>query len=181
MKYLGVTISSNLTWSEHIKSTCKKAKQQLGFIHHHLSQSPPNVRHRIYRATVLPKLEYYWAVWDPHYVSDIDALESVQKFGGRVITRQCMALRLSYSLLHPKLATSLSTQKAAETQCVKYRKQSFNHSFKQFFTTSSPFPPSSSLSDPLHTICQDIFSLEFLFYFCNSDLECPSQCCCREF
>ena len=88
VKYLGVTISSNLTWSEHIKSTCKKAKQRLGFIHRHLSQSPPNVRHRIYRATVLPKLEYCCAVWDPHYVSDIDALESVQKFAGRVITRQ---------------------------------------------------------------------------------------------
>ena len=38
MKYLGVTISSNLTWSEHI-STCKKAKQPLGFIHRYLGQS----------------------------------------------------------------------------------------------------------------------------------------------
>ena len=88
VKYLGVAISSNLTWSEHIKSTCKKAKQWLGFIHRHLSQSPPNVRDRIYCAIVLPKLEYCCAVWDPHYVSDIDALESVQKFAGRVITRQ---------------------------------------------------------------------------------------------
>ena len=88
VKYLGVTNSSNLTWSEHIKSTCKKAKKQLGFIHHYLSQSPPNVRHQIYRATVLPKLEYCCAVWDPHYVSDIDALENLQKFAGCVITRQ---------------------------------------------------------------------------------------------
>ena len=88
VKYLGVTISSNLTWSEHIKSTRKKAKQRLGFIHRYLSQSPPNVRHQIYHATVLPKLEYCCAVWDPHYVSDIDALENVQKFAGRVITRQ---------------------------------------------------------------------------------------------
>ena len=85
VKYLGVTISSNLTWSEHIKSTCKKAKQWLGFIHRYLGQSPPNVRHQIYRATVLPKLEYCCAVWDPHYATDIDALESVQKFAGRVI------------------------------------------------------------------------------------------------
>ena len=117
VKYLGVTISSNLTWSEHIKSTRKKAKQRLGFIHRYLSQSPPNVRHQIYHATVLPKLEYCCAVWDPHYVSDIDALENVQKFAGRVITRQWHS---DYHTLCStlKLATSLNTQKAAETQSV---------------------------------------------------------------
>ena len=160
VKYLGVTISSNLTWSEHIKSTCKKAKQRLGFIHYHLSQSPPNVCHWIYRATVLPKLEYCCAVWDPHYVLDIDALESVQKFAGRVITRQW------HSDYHTLCSTlnwqPLSVRRKLQKLSVLYRKQSLNHSIKQFFTTSYPFPPSSSLSDPLQTICQDI-SLEFLF------------------
>ena len=31
VKYLGVNISSNLTWSEHIKSTCKEGQAMAGF------------------------------------------------------------------------------------------------------------------------------------------------------
>ena len=38
-KYLGVTISSDLSWKEHVTMTCKKAKQQLGLIH--VPTTPP--------------------------------------------------------------------------------------------------------------------------------------------
>ena len=91
VKYLGVTISSNLSWSEHIASTCKKAKRQLGFIHRRFCQSPPQVRGKLYRATVLPKLEYCSAVWDPHKLTDIAKLEDVQKFAARITTRMWKA------------------------------------------------------------------------------------------
>ena len=35
LKFLGVVITDNLTWSSHIESTCLKAKKQLGLIHQH--------------------------------------------------------------------------------------------------------------------------------------------------
>ena len=80
-KCLGVTISANLimTWSEHISQTCKSAKRTLGLIRRKLHLAPPNVHQKIYKSTVLPKLEYCSAVWDPHHAKDKDALESVQK------------------------------------------------------------------------------------------------------
>jgi len=42
----------------------------------------------IYRSTILPKLDYCCAVWDPHHSNDIAALDRVQQFVGRVITHQ---------------------------------------------------------------------------------------------
>ena len=33
LKYLGVTITSDLSWSTHINSTCTKARKQLGFLY----------------------------------------------------------------------------------------------------------------------------------------------------
>ena len=65
VKYLGVTISANLSWSEHIRLTCKSAKCSLGLIRHQFNHAPPTVHHKIYMSVILPKLEYCTAVWDP--------------------------------------------------------------------------------------------------------------------
>ena len=58
VKYLGVTISHNLTWSEHIRLTCKSAKRNVGLIHHQFNHAPPSVHHKIHKSVILPKLEY---------------------------------------------------------------------------------------------------------------------------
>ena len=88
VKYLGVSISSDLSWSGHIGKLCKKAKQHLGLIHRRFHQAPSHVRAKLYRSAVLPNLECCGAVWDPHHQCDIQALENVQKFASRVTTRQ---------------------------------------------------------------------------------------------
>ena len=75
VKYLGVVISSNLSWSSHIKMTAKKAKQQLSFINRRFWHSPPAIRAQLCHTAVLPRIEYCGALWDPHCQSDVQALE----------------------------------------------------------------------------------------------------------
>ena len=87
VKYLGVTLSSRLTWSDHINSTCKAAKRQIGLIHRQFHQAPPEVRLKVINSIILPKLEYCAAVWDPHLKKDIANLDNVQKFAGITVTR----------------------------------------------------------------------------------------------
>ena len=82
------TLTADLSWSCHINKICKKAKRHLGLIHRRFHQAPPQVRAKLYRSAVLPQLDYCSAVWDPHHQSDIQTIESVQKFAGRVATRQ---------------------------------------------------------------------------------------------
>ena len=86
VKYLGVLISSNLTWSDHIRSVCKSAKRQLCMMHRHHMPRQNYANKLIYKTTTLPKLEYCCVVWDPRSSVDNSALENVQKFAGRVIT-----------------------------------------------------------------------------------------------
>jgi len=86
VKYLGVTLTQNLTWSQHIGNICKSSKKQLGLIHRQLRHAPSKLRHQIYRTTTLPRLEYCCAVWDPHHQVHKRSLESVQKFAARIIT-----------------------------------------------------------------------------------------------
>jgi len=41
LKYLGVTVSSNLFWSANIHNTCAKARKQLGLLYQHFHCSAP--------------------------------------------------------------------------------------------------------------------------------------------
>ena len=95
-KYLGVTISSDLSWSNHIRGITKAAKRQFGTLHRLFHQASPQARNKLYRSAILPKLEYCSSVWDPHQSTLISGLESVQKFAGRVVTQDW---KLDYSSL----------------------------------------------------------------------------------
>ena len=49
LKFLGVVITDNLSWSSHIESTCLKAKKELRLIHRHYHQAPRVARERLYK------------------------------------------------------------------------------------------------------------------------------------
>jgi len=65
-KYLGLLISSNMSWSMHITATCSKAKQILGLNYRHFygSASPDTLR-QLYLSMVRPHLDYACQIWDP--------------------------------------------------------------------------------------------------------------------
>jgi len=79
LKYLGVTLSSDLSWSSHITTICTKANQKLGFIKRNLKGTPRELKHLAYVAFVRSGMEYASIIWDPHFIKDSDALERVQR------------------------------------------------------------------------------------------------------
>ena len=84
-KYLGVTFSSDATWSAHIISVCLRARRLIGMLYRKLycyADTPSLLK--LYLTTVRPHLEYASSVWDPYLKKDIEAIERVQKFGLKV-------------------------------------------------------------------------------------------------
>jgi len=80
-KYLGVLLTSDLTWSKHTECICAKVKKLLGMIYRHFSEySNPDTLLHIHESMVRPHLEYASQVWDPQLQKDIRLLEGVQKF-----------------------------------------------------------------------------------------------------
>ena len=63
-KLLGVTLSADLTWNEHIDSTIKKCNQRL-YLLLHLRRAgvPPKDLVTLYKAIIRPVLEYAAPVW----------------------------------------------------------------------------------------------------------------------
>ena len=83
MKYLGVYIQSNLSWSHHCRAVSAKAKQSLNYLHHSLWGATTATKSVAYKVLVRPLLEYACQVWSPHTAHDIGLLEAVQRHAAK--------------------------------------------------------------------------------------------------
>ena len=78
-KDLGVTVSKDLSWDNHISITVNKANNLLGLIKRSVGTTNVNVFSTLYLSLVRPILEYAVPVWCPYLVKDIRALESIPR------------------------------------------------------------------------------------------------------
>ncbi|MEW8548093.1 MAG: hypothetical protein AB2693_31710, partial [Candidatus Thiodiazotropha sp.] len=86
IKYLGITITSNLKWNTHVSKICTKANRLLGFLRRNVTACPQDVKESAYEGLVRPILEYDSSVWDSHSFLLQDELEKVQKRAARFET-----------------------------------------------------------------------------------------------
>ena len=84
-KYLGVTITNDLSWSTHITNITSKALSAKAFLQRNLKSCPTQIKLKCYNAMIRPILEYANPVWSPHIRRDIDRLERVQRQSARFI------------------------------------------------------------------------------------------------
>ena len=87
-KYLGVTSTTDLNWSEHIHSVSMKSKKLLGLLYRQFYKHSSNKALLIlYMSLIRPHLEYASPIWNPHPAKDINLLESVQKMALKICTK----------------------------------------------------------------------------------------------
>ena len=84
-KYLGVTLSHNLSWSEHINQITSKANRIKGFLQRNLHKCPSITKSNCYKAMVKPILEYAAVIWSPHTQRDINMIERSQRQAARFV------------------------------------------------------------------------------------------------
>ena len=84
--YLGVCITSNLSWSTHINNITSSANRSLGFIRRNLYSCSKPIKQTAYMALVRPLLEYSNTVWDPNQKELINKIEMIQKRAARFTT-----------------------------------------------------------------------------------------------
>ena len=131
-KYLGVSFSSDLSWSDHIHNICTRARRTIGLLYRHfyLNSNPTSLQ-KLYLTLVRPLLEYACQVWHPHLVRDIAKLKRVQKLALRLCTKQWT---LDYStLLSLCNLPSLETRRKYFCLCTMYKINRF--SFRHFCPT----------------------------------------------
>ena len=85
-KYLGVTLTDNLSWNVHVDQATKKANNSLAFPRRNLYNCPSHTKAQSYQTLVRPILEYASSAWDPYTQSSINKLEGVQRRAARFVT-----------------------------------------------------------------------------------------------
>ena len=101
--YLGVALTSNMSFSPHIQKISAKATRMLNFIRRNLYNCSKEIKSRAYLTLVCPILEYASPVWDPHLVKDRDQIEKVQRAAARWVSsdyRWSSSVTSMLNLLH---------------------------------------------------------------------------------
>ena len=85
VRYLGLQIRSDLSWSTHVANLCIKARRLIGLLYRRFGKHADSATLlKLYKSFIRPHLEYCSVVWSPYLLGDIESLEKVQRFALRV-------------------------------------------------------------------------------------------------
>ena len=87
-RYLGVELSSSLSWKKHVDKSVKKANSTLGFLRRNLRVTNEDTKSAAYFSLARPSTEYCSTVWNPHTKELIYKLEMVQRRAARYTTNR---------------------------------------------------------------------------------------------
>ena len=87
-KYLGITITDNMDWGQHVSEISSKATKTLSFLRRNLAYAPRSTKEVAYKTLVRPKLEYAAPIWSPHSKLLINQIEKVQRTAARWTCRR---------------------------------------------------------------------------------------------
>ena len=109
-KYLGILISSNLSWTPHLLSISRKSRQLIGILYRlFYRHSDPSSLFKLYSTLIRPHLEYCSSVWDPSSSATVSQLEKIQFFALKLCSKNWSS---DYSsLLHLFNCPSLSSRR----------------------------------------------------------------------
>jgi hypothetical protein len=79
LRDLGILVSSNLSWTPHIRSITDKARQKAPWVLGVFHTRSATIMLNLYESMVRCLVEYCCPLWHPTKISDIQELESVQK------------------------------------------------------------------------------------------------------
>ena len=99
IKYLGLTISHNLSWLPHISKISGKVNSVQAFFRRNLAHCSRNLKVKCYQTYIWPIIEYAAVVWSPYTQSSIYAVEMLQRKAARFVCNDFTRLSSVTSML----------------------------------------------------------------------------------
>ena len=104
-KYLGVLLSHDLSWGEHVQAICSKARKILGLLYRRFyNNAPSSTLLQLYISLVRPHLDYASAIWSPYL-----SMHARIKLNLRTFKNLHVAWLLDYRTAVTKISLNLLT------------------------------------------------------------------------
>ena len=116
LRDLGITVSNDLSWTSHIRSSCDKARKMAAWVFSVFHTRNTGVMLTLYKSLVRSYLEYCSPLWNPSKIIDIQELESVQ----RTFTSKIHGLQHLHYWERLKTLTLMSLQRCRESYVIMH-------------------------------------------------------------
>ena len=67
VKYLGIQITMDMSWSTYITNICSKTRKLIGLMYRQFHVCKPETALKLYNAFIRPHMEYVSIMWDPYH------------------------------------------------------------------------------------------------------------------
>ena len=119
--YLGVELSSNMSWNKHINKISTKANRMLGLLKRNLSSCSQPVKDVAYKTLVRPTLEYCNTIWDPYQLSNITTIDKVQRRAARFVLKDYSRTSSVTNMLNKLDWDTLKNRRVKARLCLFYK------------------------------------------------------------
>ena len=152
---LGVTITQNLSWNEHIFKQIDKASKRLFILRKYKYLLPRIALERIYISMIRPVLEFGNVIYDSSSLSTGQALETIQRQAAIIVSGAYR--HTSHNLLLYELGwNDLASRRTHHKLCIFYK--IYHHIYPQYLYSHLNFPNQTNYNlrtqrtlEPRHT------------------------------
>ena len=169
IKYLGVTIDSNLSWNDHVSNLCKKVSPKIELLRKLKHKLPINQLNTIYQSIIQPHFDYCISVWGHTTANNIKMLQRLQNRAARIITGMYdweqsateLVSNMGWMNMTQRITyfTSLLVFKSMNSQTPKYLSEGISRSNNIHYNTRSNH--STDIIKPKHNL--QLFKSSFLY------------------
>lgn len=164
-KILGVIISNNLTWHNHIDYVCSKANSALYLLRRVSGGMDLDCKVTLYKSLVRPHLDYCSAVWDPPTDELMRKVEIIQARAVRIIFNKFDRNTCVTDLREKLHLPALKTRRKINRLCLLYK---IYHDLTildktKFFKSALFFSKDDHTFKIQRTICQRDYHLKSFF------------------
>lgn len=148
-KYLGVNLTSTLSWVLHVDNIIAEASRTLGYLKRNLKSAPSHLKKLAYITFVRPKLEYASSIWHPSQAYLSDNLERIQTRAARFIA-SAYTHDISVTQLKETLELPLLSSRRLNSRLCLLHKFYYNYPYSH----TTPLAPPDRVSSRLnHSQC----------------------------